>query len=170
MLIALLCEPLCGVAWPSSYQGSWLPPQRVIQKTRAKAAMPFVTWPQKLHIVIFAYPTSHLRQPWFSVCRDCVLGLVAQSGPTLCNPMDCSPPGSSVCGDSPGKNTGVSCQALLQGSFPTQGSNPSLPHCRQILHHLSHQGNPTSQVNKKITCSDRWLFTGVPFFKKSEHM
>ena len=37
--------------------------------------------------------------------------------------MDCSPPGSSVHGDSPGKNTGVGCCALLQGIFPTQGSN-----------------------------------------------
>ena len=36
--------------------------------------------------------------------------------------MDCSPPGSSVLGDSPGKNTGVGCHALLQGIFPTQGS------------------------------------------------
>ena len=41
---------------------------------------------------------------------------VAQSGLTLCDSMDCSPPGSSVHGDSPGKNTVVSCHALLQGS------------------------------------------------------
>ena len=41
--------------------------------------------------------------------------------------------------DFPGKNTGVSCHALLHGIFPTQGSNPGLPHCRQILYHLSHQ-------------------------------
>jgi len=40
--------------------------------------------------------------------------------------MDCSPPGSSVHGDSPGKNTGVGCHALLQGIFPTQGLNPGL--------------------------------------------
>ena len=51
-------------------------------------------------------------------------------------PTDCSPPGSSVHGDSPGKNTGVGCHALLLGIFPTQGSNPGLPHCRQILYHL----------------------------------
>ena len=56
--------------------------------------------------------------------------------------MDCSPPGSSVHGDSPGKNTGVGCHALLQGIFPTQGSSPDLPHCRWILYQLSHQGNP----------------------------
>ena len=60
----------------------------------------------------------------------------------LCNPMCCSPPGSSVHGDSPGKNTGVGCHALLQGIFPTQGSNPGLPHCWWILYPLSHQGRP----------------------------
>ena len=54
--------------------------------------------------------------------------------------MDYSMPCSSVHGDSPGKNTEVGCCALLQGSFPTQGLNPGLPHCRQILYCLSHQG------------------------------
>ena len=71
-----------------------------------------------------------------------VLYLVAQSCPTLCNTMDYSPLGSSVHGDSPGKNTGVGCHALLQGVFPTQGLNSSLPHCRQIVYHLSYQGSP----------------------------
>ena len=48
------------------------------------------------------------------------LCLVIQSCPILCDPVDCSPPGSSVHGDSPGKNTGVGCYALLQGIFLTQ--------------------------------------------------
>ena len=69
--------------------------------------------------------------------------LVVQLCLTLCNSMDCSPPGSSVHGDSPSKNTGVSCHALLPGIFPTQESNLGLPHCRQILYHLSHQGSPS---------------------------
>ena len=56
--------------------------------------------------------------------------------------MDHTSPGSSVHGDSLGKNTGVGCHALLQGIFLTQGSNPGLLHCRQILYHLSHQGSP----------------------------
>ena len=43
--------------------------------------------------------------------------------------------------NSPGKNTGVGCHSVLQGIFPTQGSNPGLPHCRRILYHLSHQGS-----------------------------
>ena len=41
----------------------------------------------------------------------------------------------------PGKNTGVGCHFLLQGIFPTQRSNPGLLHFRQILYHLSYQGN-----------------------------
>ena len=67
--------------------------------------------------------------------------VLTRSCPTLCDLMDYSPPGSSVHRDSPSKNTGVGCQALLQGIFPTQGLNPGLSHCRQILHCLSHQGS-----------------------------
>ena len=69
--------------------------------------------------------------------------LVTQLCQTLCNPMDCIPPVSFVHGDSPGKNTGVGCHALLQEIVPTQGLNPGLPHGRQILYCLSHQGNLT---------------------------
>ena len=43
--------------------------------------------------------------------------------------------------DFPGKSTGVGCHFLLQGIFPTQGSNPGLSHCRQTLYRLSHQYN-----------------------------
>ena len=51
-----------------------------------------------------------------------VLCLVTQSFLTLCDPVDCGPPSSSVHGDSPGKNTEVGCHAVLQGIFPTQVS------------------------------------------------
>ena len=75
--------------------------------------------------------------------RDvCAVCLVTQSCLTLCDTMDCSPPNSLVHGDSPGKNSEVGCHALLQGVFPTQGSNPGLLHFRQILYHLSHQAIP----------------------------
>jgi len=67
---------------------------------------------------------------------------VAQSCPTLCDPMDYSPPGSSVCGDSPGKNTGVGWHALLQGILPTQGSNPCLLHYQVDLLPPSHLESP----------------------------
>ena len=68
---------------------------------------------------------------------------VAQSCPTLRDPMDCSPPGSSV-------------HSLLQGIFPTQGSNPGLLHCRQILYHLSHQGSPMIPASCVIPFPGVW--------------
>ena len=58
---------------------------------------------------------------------------------TLCDPVDCSLPGSSVHGISQARILEWCCHALLQGIFPTQGSNP---HCRWTLHHLNHQGSP----------------------------
>ena len=48
--------------------------------------------------------------------------------------------------DFPGNSTGVDCHFLLQGIFPTQGLNPGLLHCRQMLYHLSHQGSPKRDV------------------------
>ena len=56
-----------------------------------------------------------------------VLCLVAQSCPNLCDPTDRSLPGSSIHGDSPGKNTGVGCHALLQGNLPNPGTEPRSP-------------------------------------------
>ena len=60
--------------------------------------------------------------------------LVSQSCPTLCSPTDCR----LLCSwNSPGKITGVGSHSLLQRNFPTQGLNPGLLHCRQILYCLS---------------------------------
>ena len=63
-----------------------------------------------------------------------MLVFITRSCLTLCNPRGCS---SSW--DSPGKSTGVGSHCLLQGIFPTQGSNPD---CWQILYCLSQQGSP----------------------------
>ena len=53
--------------------------------------------------------------------------LVTQLCPTLCDPMDCSPPGSAVHGDSLGKKTGVGFHSLLQGNLPNPGIKPRSP-------------------------------------------
>ena len=66
---------------------------------------------------------------------------VTQSCSTLCNPMDCSLPGSSVHGIFQA-STGVGCHFLLQGIFLIQGLNPALPHYRQRLYPLNHQRSP----------------------------
>ena len=111
------CFNCCLRLWKPTWLLSWL---------RLPGKSPCVPF----HLVC-CLPTLHT-----------VLCLDAQSCPTLCDPMDCSPPGSSVHGESPGKNTGVGCHTLLQGILPAQGSNPGLLHCRQILYTLSHQGGP----------------------------
>ena len=71
--------------------------------------------------------SSLIRMPWLECSRDgqcaCVHAKSLQLCPTLCDPMDCSPPGSSGHGDSPGKNTGLGSCTLLQGIFLTQGLN-----------------------------------------------
>ena len=92
--------------------------------------------------------SCHLNTLRDIICAVC---LVAQSCPTLCDHMDSSPPGSSVHGDSPDKNTRVGFHALLQGIFPTQGLNPGLSHCRQILYCLSHQGSPVKRKHTLFT-------------------
>ena len=63
---------------------------------------------------------------------------VAQSCPTLCDPMDCSLTKLLCPWDFPGNSAGVDCHFLLQGILLTQGSNPGLPHCTQTLYCLSH--------------------------------
>ena len=63
----------------------------------------------------------------------------------LCDPMGCSP------WTSPGQNTGVGSLFLLQGISPTQGSNPGLPHCKQTLYCVSHQGSLLANQNYKYS-------------------
>ena len=77
--------------------------------------------------------------------------LVPQSSLTLCDPVDCSLPGSPVHRISPGKNIGVSCQSLFQRVFLTQGSNLILLHFWQILYHLRNQGSPWGQKEPIFT-------------------
>ena len=72
-------------------------------------------------------------------CR--IVSLVAQSCLTLYDPMDCSPPGSSVRGI-PWARIPQWIPIPYAGDFLTQGLNTGLLHCRQILYHLNHQGRP----------------------------
>jgi len=106
--------PWPGCLFPSSGKGSWL---------------------LFLQISVFFVPFSFsvILLKWWEV-------KVAQSCLTFYELIDCSLPGSSVHGVLQAANTRVGSHSLLQGIFPAQGSNPGLPHCRQILYHLSHQG------------------------------
>ena len=114
---------------------------------------------------------------------------VIQSCLTLCDPMDCSTPGlpvhhqllelvqthvHQVCDalqpSHPLLFTYMGCHSLLQGIFPTQGSNPGLLYYRQILYHLSYQGSPyknTSQSTLNIFAHSMFL-TSVEIFNKNK--
>ena len=77
----------------------------------------------------------------------CVLSHLVMSHSAI--PWTVAPP-APLSMDSPGKNTGVGCRALLRGILSTQESNPGLPHCRWILYRLSHQGSPYIYINPYI--------------------
>ena len=102
-------------------------------------------------------PFTSLACPFcISVLQDSALWLkwrevkVAQLCPALCNPMDCP-------WNSPGQNTWVGSLSLLQGIFPTQGSNPGLPHCRwDDLYQLSHKGSPPSDQSCSYSAYCPW--------------
>ena len=94
-----------------------------------------VLWRDGEKLLIIPKTDSVTIRPHFSpgsaVFKSFALGTPScakslESCPTLCDPMEHSSPGSSVHGDSPGKNTGVGCHALLQGIFLTQGWNLDL--------------------------------------------
>ena len=68
--------------------------------------------------------------------------------------------------NSPGQNTGVGSFSLLQGIFQTQGSNPGLPHCRQILYQLSHKGSPL-QIQETVNNFEVSV-RGLPLLKMLE--
>ena len=78
-----------------------------------------------------------------------VLCMHTQSHLTLCDPMVCSPPGSSAHGILQARKLELGSHFPLEGIFPTQESNPCLLHCRQILYHLSHRGSPCVIASKK---------------------
>ena len=103
----------------------------------------------------------------------CVCAKLIQSCLTLCNPMDGSQPVSSAHGDSPGQNTGVGCYALLQGIFPTQGSNQ---HLLRLLHwqagslpQLPTGKTPSLQVITKCQAGVPVLYSSFPLVNCFTH-
>ena len=80
----------------------------------------------------------------------------AQLRLTLCGPMNCSPPGSSVLGDSPGKNSGVGYHAFLQGIFPTQGSSQVSCITDRFLTSWSTREAQNSRVMDYLKLSFNW--------------
>ena len=107
----------------------WLRTQSWDGKSRGGQWWEAIATPITPHLLLWQrWPNSDLHRGFlgcgiFSVKGGRSSMLVAQSCPTLCDIMGYSLPGSSVQGDSSGKNTGVGCHFLLQDIFPTQGLN-----------------------------------------------
>ena len=115
------------------------------QKIETRNIFLFILWGQNY----FKTQIKTLQENYTQISFMKVKVRVAQLCPTLCDPMD------YTVHDSPGQNTGVGSLSLLQGTFPTQGSNPCLPHCRWILYQLSHKGSPRIQEGVAYPFSSR---------------
>ena len=83
--------------------------------------------------VVLAWWVTECLMGIFSKC-SVLCAKSPQSCPILCDPVDHSPPGSSVLGIRQARILEWVATPSLQGIFPTQGLNPGLPHCRQILY------------------------------------
>ena len=83
-----------------------------------------------------------------SFSNACLHAKSLQSCPTLCDPMDHNPPGSSVHGILQVRILEQVCHFLLQGIFPTQGPNPGLLHCRQVLYSSSVQFSSVQSLSR----------------------
>ena len=82
---------------------------------------------------------------------------LTQSCPTLCDPVDCSPPDSSVHGNLQARILEWVAIPFSRGS--SQPGNLGLLHCRRILYHLSHQGSPKGKINHN--CVITFLIAGL---------
>ena len=105
----------------------------------------------QIHISYVSYigrwVLHHQSHPGSHVPNMCSAVLSHSVRSDSLQPMDiCLQPAMHLCPWGFSRNTGMSCHAVLQGVFPTQGLNPSVLHGRKILYCLSHQGSPASNM------------------------
>ena len=111
----------------------------------------FFLWLNNSPLFIYTYICVYICM---CVCVFCCCCSVNELCLTLCDPVDCP-------WNSPGQNTGVGSLSLLQGIFPTQGSNPGLLHCRWFLYQLKHKWSPKILEWVAYTFSSRSSNTGI---------
>ena len=115
-------------------------------------------------------PTEQLTHTHTEICTFCLLGSVTQSFPTLCDPLDCSPPDSSL-RDFPGKNTGVGCLSssrrlnlrllhLLHWQGPPRKTYHCLLEFLLLLGGDLHRWLPETQ-GRSLNVEDLWTQTGT---------
>ena len=157
---SLSCVRLLKTPWTAASQA---PPSMGFSRQEYWSGVPLPSL--KVGSLAIIILILSIENPKESLELENTVCLVTQLWLTLCILMDCSPPGSFIHGDSPDKNTGVGCHALLQGISLTQGSNSGLLHCRWILYRPSHQGililnidNPKESIELETIYKSNWIF------------
>ena len=142
---------LCG------YLKTWLIPSTSLQYSKKELQ---VLYPQSKAECEQHYKTNTNQIAYNSSEEETIFNEseVAQSCPTLCDPEDCSLPGSSVHGVLQAIILEWVAISFSMGMFPTQGSNPGLPHCRQTLYPLSQQGRFQLGRSRNTT---HWRVAGI---------
>ena len=127
--------------------GHFVRPALCFERQRSLADVLLVVNIWRSHLFFYAWPTSPLSRSslWrIAFSFRLIMGHSKSESESHSVVSDSlRPHGLYSPWNSPGQNTGVNSHSLLQGIFPTQGSNPDLPHCRQILYQLSHKVSPT---------------------------
>ena len=130
--------------WARDLDWTWIPFSSLSLKLTCLVSKLAGYWSRGGHASMGVGCTWEISVPSAQFCFEPeteVKGKFAQSCQTL-HPHGLWPARLLCPWNSPSKNTGVNSCSILQGIFPTQGSNSGLLHCRQILYHLSHQGKP----------------------------
>ena len=117
-------------------------------------------WTQTIYSLLFCFVTKVRERQMLYVFTSVPVCLVAQSCLTLCDPMDWSPPGYSVHGDSSGKNTGMGCHPLSPGDLSDPGIKPGSP-ALQLVGDL-YVWLKTSEVKvKSLSCVQLFATRGL---------
>ena len=117
------------------------------------------------HCTTRQFPESRFLNYLFNCVCVCVC-MCARLCPTLCDPMDCSPARLLCPWNFPGKNTGVDCHFLLEGIFPTQGSNLYLLN----LLHWQVDSLPLSYVGSPYSTLGTFFFYNLVLFMWHRHL
>ena len=118
----------------SSHNRSWPTVWKIV------ILLSMYSWCDSMILYKPSHFSSHFVHLFLNVCTYWALEWVSESYSVMSDSL--RPHGLNSLWNSPGQDTGVGSFSLLQGIFPTQGSNPGLPHCRWSLYQLNHKGSP----------------------------
>ena len=143
LVLCPFLNPAC-TSGNSQFMCCWSLGWRILSITLPVCKMSAIVWHFEHSLALLFFGIG-MKTDFFQFCGYCWVfqiccHIVSESCSVVSNSLQ--PHGLWSPWNSLGQNTGVGSLSLLQGIFPTQRSNPGLPHCRQILSQLSHKGSP----------------------------